>query len=340
MKKGFSTVAPHKMLRIIGLVVLYCIVFAVMLVLARSDEKQTHEAVFGSMEGRFRSDITMEYNGETYYYRENEITNYLIIGLDRENIGQVVGHQNGGQADFLVVLSIDRVNRTITPVMLDRDTMTEIQTYGIFGHPSGTRVMQLCLAQAYSGQDLSGSANTATAIEALLYGVKIDHHITLDIDAVPLLNDGIGGVEITLQDDFTMYDPAMVKGATIRLIGQQAEFFVRGRMTVADGTNESRMARQQQYISSFLAQLREKMDEDPNTPAELLNSISVHMQTDTSEEILLRDMDAYEDYEWLPMQASRGTHRIDSYGFAEFWPDETVLKEMVADIWFTKEEQK
>ena len=218
--------------------------------------------------------------------------------------------------------------------------MTEIQTYGIFGHPSGARVMQLCLAQAYSGLDSSGSDNTAAAIEELLHGVKIDHHITLDVAAVPLLNDGIGGVEITLQDYFTMYDPAMVKGTTIRLTGQQAEFFVRGRMTVADGTNESRMARQQQYISGFLAQLREKMDADPNIPTRLLNSISVHMQTDTSEETLLRDMGAYEDYEWLPMRAIQGTHRIDSYGFAEFWPDETVLKEMVAEIWFAKEEQK
>lgn len=340
MKKGFRTIAPHKMLRIIGSVLLYCIVFAGLLVLVFSEESEIHKAVFGSVEGRFLSEITMEYDGETYYYRENEITNYLIIGLDRENIGQPVGHQNGGQADFLVVLSIDRVNRTITPVMLDRDTMTRIQTYGIFGHPSGSRVMQLCLAQAYSGQDSSGSSNTAAAIEALLQGVKIDHYITLDVEAVSLLNDGIDGVEITLQDDFTMYDPSMVKGATIRLIGQQAEFFVRGRMTVADGTNESRMARQQQYISGFLTQLREKMDADPNTPTRLLNSISGHMQTNTAEETLLRDMDAYEDYEWLPMQTIQGTHTIDPYGFAEFWPDETDIKEMCAEIWFEREEQK
>lgn len=327
-------------LKIAGSILAYILILAVLLLYAYFNKEQRKDPVFGSVDGLYFSDIVMEYDGEKYYYRENEITNYLLIGLDRDSMNQTTGHQNGGQADFLVVLSVDRINRTITPVMLDRDTMTEVQTYGVFGHPSGKRVMQLCLAQAYSGKNTSGSRNTANSVEKLLYGVKIDRYVTLDISAVPVLNDRIGGVEVKLEDDFTVYDPVMARGSTIRLMGDQAEFFVRGRMTVADGTNASRMKRQQQYITAFLTQLRQKMETDPDMLLKLWNSVDGHIQSETPEEILLQEADVYANYKWNPMRILEGTHSLDEYRFAEFQVDENSLRKLAAEIWFIKEEQE
>ena len=43
-----------------------------------------------------------------------------------------------------------------------------------------------------------------------------------EIGAIAALNDLLGGVTVTLQDDFTMADPAMQAGATITLTGEQA----------------------------------------------------------------------------------------------------------------------
>lgn len=339
MKKRFSTVSSQS-IKTIGSILVYVLILAGLFVYARYDSTQTKEAVFGSVNSLYVSDIVLEYGGETYYYRENEITNYLLIGLDQDSVTQTGGYQHGGQADFLVVLSIDRLNRTITPLMLDRDTMTQVQTYGVFGHPSGKRVMQLCLAQAYSGRKSTGSHNTAQAVENLLHGVKIDRYVTIDISAVPLLNDTVGGVEVTLFDDFTVFDPAMTQGSTIRLMGEQTEFFVRGRMTVADGSNVSRMARQQQYISGFLTQLRQKMETEPDILFQLWESAVGHIQSDTPPEILMRETDAYAHYEWMPLRTLSGTHSIDEYRFAEFRVDEDSLRELVTEIWFIKEEQK
>ena len=245
------------------------------------------------------------------------------------------GHQHGGQADFLVVLSIDRIHRTITPVMLDRDAMVEMQTYGVFGHPSGKKIMQLCLAQAYSGVNIPGSVNTVQTVEELLHGIKIAHYMVLDMTAIPLVNDAMGGVEITLEDDFSMYDPAMTKGTTLRLLGDQAEFFVRGRMTVADGTNASRMARQQQYLSGLLEQFRKTVKGNQSKLNSLLDTLEGHMASDATSGTLLYDVNAYDDYEWKPLQTLKGTHKIDEYGFAEFWVDEEALARLAADIWFT-----
>ena len=318
-----------------GSVVLYAVMLVVLIVVL-CQEKSEEAPVFGSLEGRFVSDVMMERDGRTLYYRENEITNYLIIGVDRENVTEASGHQHGGQADFLVVLAIDRIHRTVTPVMLDRDAMVQMQTYGVFGHPSGTKVMQLCLAQAYSGVNIPGSVNTVQTVEKLLHGIRIGHYVVLDMAAVPLVNDALGGVEVTLRDDFSMYDPAMTKGATLRLMGEQAEFFVRGRMTVADGSNASRMTRQQQYLSGLLTQFRRTVRGDQAALQDILRSLKGHMVSDAQDEMLLNDVNAYDDYEWLPLRTLSGEHAVDEYGFAEFWVDEEALKQLVADVWFTQ----
>ena len=338
MKHRFGSMSPRKKISIAGCIVLYTLIMVGFLVWVVGDEEKP-QSIYGSMDDRFLSETVMVHNGETYYYRENEITNYLVIGLDRQDINQVTGYQNGGQADFLVVLSIDRVRRTVTPIMLDRDTMVMVQTYGVFGHPSGTRQMQICLSHAYSGTDVSNGFNTVASVEALLHEIKIQHYITLDISAVSVLNDALGGVEVTLQDDFSAFDPTMVSGATILLNGQQAEFFVRGRLTVADGTNASRMRRQQQYIDSFLEQLQQEMDKDSNKLNEMLQAVSEHMETDTNQNRLLRDINSYDNYEWMPLRTLEGTHTIDRYGFAEFWVEEDYLRDLIADIWFAKKEE-
>lgn len=334
MRDRFGDMPRWRRLLIGGSILLYVIVLVV-LVAVFCLEEEAPEPIFGSLEGRFVSDVTMELDGRTLYYRENEITNYLIIGVDKADVTESAGHQHGGQADFLVVLSIDRIRRTVTPVMLDRDAMVEMQTYGVFGHPSGTKVMQLCLAQAYSGVNIPGSVNTVQTVEKLLHGIKIAHYIVLDMAAIPLVNDAVGGVEVTLQDDFTMFDPAMTKGTTLRLMGEQAEFFVRGRMTVADGSNASRMIRQQQYLSGLLSQFRQKVADDQNGLQDILRSLEGHMASDAQDETLLRDVNAYGDYEWQPLRTLSGEHVVDEYGFAEFWVNEEALAQLVADVWFT-----
>lgn len=335
MDRKFDAMPPRRVLVIVLSILLWAgSLLALLVFINRDNTPEVEEQVFGTLDGRFESSVTMDYDGETLHYRENEITNFLIIGLDQESVHTQTGHQNGGQADFIMVLSIDRIRRSITPIMLDRDVMCEVQTYGVFGHPSGSRVMQLCLAQSYSGKDITGSENTARAVEKLLSGINIHHYVLVDMGAVPLVNDAVGGVEVTLYDDFTIFDPEMRQGETLLLNGEQAAFFVRGRMTVADGTNASRMSRQQRYLSSLLVQFRRNLRGQQAKLVDLLESLEGHMLSDASDGTLLNTVNAYDDYEWNAMRTLSGEHKTDPYGFAEFWADEAALKRLVADIWF------
>ncbi len=335
MERKFDALPPRQILFILLSILLWAGLFSVLIYFFKGDNApKEHEQIFGTLDGRFVSFVTLNHEGKTLYYRENEITNFLIIGLDQESVHQETGHQNGGQADFLMVLSIDRIKRSITPIMLDRDIMAQVQTYGAFGNPSGSRVMQLCLAQNYSGSGVSGSDNTVNAVEKLLRGIEIHHYVLLDMGAVPTVNDAVGGVEITLYDDFTAFDSTMKEGETLLLNGEQAAYFVRGRMTVADGSNASRMSRQQQYLSSLLVQFRRNLKGNQGKLMELLDAMEGHMISDATDGTLLNTVNAYDDYEWNAMRTIKGEHKTDQYGFAQFWADEAALQNLVADIWF------
>ncbi len=328
-----------RLLKNIGAVLLYgMILTALILAGLYLDKDEEAPPTFGSLEGRFTSDITLEYNGDTKYYRENEITNYLLIGIDKEEKDRegtgISDYQSGGQADFLLMLSVDRRNRTITPVMIDRDTMAAVDTYGVFGNPAGTRTMQICLAQAYSGIHLSGSRNTSNAVSDLLGGVKVDHYLLMDLGGIVILNDAMGGITVTLEDDFTAMDPAMQQGATVRLTGKQAEYFVRGRTTVADGTNRSRMNRQRVYIEALASEMERQLKEDAGFAEDVAAALLEHIESDASTNVLLHDFDMYSSYSWNEFRMLPGVHRIGEDGFAEFWISEQEMLGMVVDVWF------
>ena len=87
-------------------------------------------------------------------------------------------------------------------------------------------------------------------------GESIDFYVAMNMDGISELNDLAGGVTVTLEDDFSSIDPAMTRGTTLTLHGEQAETFVRSRMTVGDGTNASRMERQSVYAGGAVSDHR------------------------------------------------------------------------------------
>lgn len=312
-------------LRRTAVIAVYGITLAVLILFAVMNKTPDAEPVFGTLEGRFDSAITIERDGGVFHYREMEITNYLLIGVDNEE------GMNGGQADFLVLLSVDRRNRTVTPIMVDRDTIAAVTTYGVFGNKSGEKQMQICLAQAFHGKGTTGSANTVSALSRLLCGVPIEHYAAVDMAGITLLNDAVGGVEVVLEDDLSALDPSLTQGAAVTLTGSQAELFVRSRMNVADGTNASRMKRQRVYLESLLPKL---FVQQGGLLEDGLNQLDGHYETDMTDSAILSTLQKYDGYEWQAFMLLPGEYRVGSDGFTEFWLDERQTQEMLTALWF------
>lgn len=276
----------------------------------------------------------MQYGGRTWTYREHALTNLLLIGVDWEESENTVSGRYAGQADFLFLITIDRENKTVSTLQLDRDTMTDIRVYGPFGDYTGIQKTQICLSHAYGKSDVQNCENTVWAVSRLLGGVPIDGYMALDMSGITALNDALGGVTVTLEEDFSALDPEMTKGTTLTLHGMQAETFVRSRMDVGDGTNASRMQRQRTFIRSAEELLDQRMNEDMNYAGTLYDALSGHMTANVERGWLINRAYECRTYQRPDTKNLAGSRCIGADGFMEFHADEDALDALLTEMFF------
>lgn len=282
----------------------------------------------GDLAGRFDSQITYPVGDTIAHYREAELTNLLLIGTDGGKDGLA---QEGGQADFLLLLTADRETRTLNLTHIDRDTIAEIQTCGIFGDPAGTITTQICLAHAFGMTEDQRCENTVAAVSALFGQIPIDGYLSMDMGSIARLNDALGGVTVTLEEDFSMVDTAMQPGTTITLVGKQAEIYLRYRSMIANATNENRMKRQQTYLTQVIAILEQA---DAGFLQNLLDTMEGSFSSDWKVSTLLEYLTRWQTYEKAPIQTMVGTHTLDAEGFTAFYPEESWMESYLLNLFY------
>lgn len=278
---------------------------------------------------------TVEVDGITYRQRQN-VTSILLMGVDQPSEAKQSGYRSGGQADFLRLLVIDGNAKTVSQLQIDRDTMTPITILGVLGNQSGTRTAQISLSHGYGATAEQSGKLTQSAVSNLLFGVPIDFYMALNLDGISELNDAVGGVTVTLADDFSALDAAMLPGVTLTLQGEQAEYYVRSRMSMAIGTNEARMARQEEYISSLTEKIMGRVQDNANFVGEIFDQLTPYLSTDISRGRLINEVWAARDYERKPLYRPEGTHRVAEDGFMQFQADEADLERIVLEMFYEK----
>ncbi len=279
----------------------------------------------------------IQVDGHTYRLRQ-DLTTVLLIGVDKLSDAEPKSssYRNGGQADFLRLLVIDPVGKRIEQIPIDRDTMTPITILGVMGNRTGTRTERISLSHGFGKGGEDSCRLTVEAVSKLLQDVHVQFYLALNMDGISELNDLLGGVEVTLEDDFSHIDPAMTKGATLTLKGEQAEVFVRGRMSVGVGTNESRMTRQQQYLSEAEKKLKAMVQADSNAAGAIFDALEPYLITNFTRGRLINEVYAAKDYVMETPLTIPGEHSVDSEGFMQFVPDEEALQKMVLSVFFQK----
>ena len=213
-------------------------------------------------------------------------------------------------------------------------TMTPITVLGVLGNRSGVRTAQLSLSHGFGDGKAESCELTVEAVSNLLLGASVDFYLAMNLDGIATLNDMAGGVTVTLEDDFSTLDSEMAQGATITLHGDQAEIYVRSRRNLEIGTNEARMARQEQYMAKLFAQLDTRLQSDQNFSGVLFDALSPYLTTSMSRGRLINTAWTVKDYiRSEPLEIS-GEHRVGSDGFMQFYADEASLYEAVLDLFY------
>lgn len=316
----------------VGTIVYFSVVLILVLVMIYSGLQLLESTVFLQEEQPPIPSKTITRDGVDYFPRQ-DITVLLIMGIDE--FGPMVPSGtagNEGAADMVTLMIFDETNAQTRILSLNRDTMMDVDVLGISGKKAGTTYAQLAVAHTYGSGMEDSCENTRDTVSNFLYGINIDHYVAANMDAITIMNDGVGGVTVNVVDDFSEVDPTLVQGE-VKLMGQQAINFVRTRKDVGDQLNISRMERHKQYALGFMDAFRTAIDSSETFAIELFDQVSPYMVTDCSVTVLTDMMSRYADYEIVEIVSPEGENILgDEY--YEFHVDEEKLDDLILRLFY------
>lgn len=312
-------------------VIVVCIILALVLgVLVLMFQGQGHFlADFDPSSSNFGRGL--EYEGQWHPFR-TDLKTVLFMGLDKyERPDDSWGYLNNQQADFLILLVIDEKAGNCNILHLNRDTMTNIPRLGVSGDAVGSFVGQLALAHTYGSGGSDSCLNATKAVSNLLCGIHIDHYITMTMDGVGVVTDLVGGVEVTVLDDFSQVDPTLVKGEQVILKGDQALTYVRTRKDMEDSSNLRRMERQRQFMDALYEKLLDCTENNPDFLVNALLQLSDSVMSDCTPTQLEALSDLMEKCALNSITPLKG-EAVKGDEFIQFYTDEDSLKQTVISL--------
>ncbi len=271
------------------------------------------------------------------YYPKQDITTFLLVGLDRIGV-PVEGESyiNSAKADVVMVITFDKSKKEVNVLNLNRDSIIPVQILGVNGYPAGTVMQQLALAHTY-GKGLKDSAeNIVTTVSDYLYNLDIDYYATVGMDCIETLNDALGGVEVTVTDDFSKLNETIPIGK-VTLTGKQAASFIRYRQGIGDGLNSSRMLRQQEYFKGLFSAIKEKHSNDAQSVISIYEELSERIVTNCSAQAFSDILDKFSEFTLSDVVAPKGENKIGDE-FNEYYVDSSDLDRIILDFFYSEKQ--
>ena len=280
----------------------------------------------------------VRHNGKIYEYNDDIMT-FLVLGIDdMDVVTESTTATGGGQSDaiFLVIANPDK--KEINILAVNRDTMTDIQMYGM--GPDGTTVTaygQLATQHGFGdGKELSCEL-TRDTVSALFYDLPIHGYVSINMGAIAKLNDAIGGVEITALEDVPK--AGLKKDEKCTLKGMDAFWYVKWRDTKVFESNRGRLARQKQYLSAFTTKVKDAVKKDITIPVTLYQELNKYIVTDINVDEVTYLVGELLDYK-LDSEAIRTLEGVTEMGekHEEFYPDKDAMKELMITLFYEEVE--
>ena len=274
----------------------------------------------------------VHYKDGKYNFNTNIIT-MLIIGVDKHDIEEQTVTGRNGQADAVFLLLADTETGEVDVVNISRDSLVNVSVYDSNGNFVRIEKMQLCLSYAYGDSKEKGCRNVISSVSDLMYGIPINSYFSMDLDAVRVLTNTVGGVDVReYNEDLT--EPT---GRVITVMGKDAELYIRERNVKNLDSNLTRMDRQRAFITSFANKVVSMTKRDISTPVKLYNTLTGYMYTDITADrvtyLAANFLDGVSSMEFhnVPGKVIEG---IDKY--AEYEVDTEALYEMLLDLFYVK----
>ncbi len=327
-KRNIKSKDKKKLITIVTVVVV--LIVSVFLIFNHFESK---EEAGSEVDGDILDTKEKVVDGVTYTHKR-KLSTYLFIGVDME--GEAVGsddYNGGGQGDVQMVIVFDDTNRTWQVLQINRDAMVDIDVLGVTGDVVGSTYKQICLSHTYGdGKELS-CENNVNAVSRMLEDENIDGYFALNMDAINILNEAVGGVTVNNTSDFSKVDPSIIQG-TITLTGSQAETYIRSRKDVDDQTNGARMKRQLEFLNGLMTNIKGK---DANFALEVYNKLSSYVVSNISENDFSKIFNKIEKYSQKDVVTISGDLRSLGERWA-YYQTQSSLDEAIVEMFYNVKE--
>ena len=276
----------------------------------------------------------IQYGDTIYDYNENIMT-FLFLGIDKEGEVELTDKKaDGGQSDamFLVVVNPDK--EQIDLIGINRDTMVDVYCYGYEQYGDVMVVEAQLTTQFGFGDGGAQSAKyTKEAVSTLFYNLPITGYVSIGYDAIPKINDAIGGVDVVCLEDMTAKKKTWFEGANLHLEGNDAMIYVRWRNCSLFESARVRLARQKQYLNAFISKVVSETKKDITVPVNLYKKVTEYMTTDITADQVVYLTSQLLDYSFGEIYTLEG-ETVKGERFEEFYPDYGKLKELMLQVFY------
>lgn len=196
--------------------------------------------------------------------------NVLIIGTDARSGKGNSGYGDSGSvghADTTILMHISKDRSNATALSIPRDLITDIPDCPTVQKDGSKKVIPGEHGVRFNtslGQEGRDPGCTWRTVEKLT-GLKINHFMMADFNAVKELSTAVDGVEVCAAKDLN--DPKShlrLKAGRHTVMGEQALAFVRTRHAIGFGSDLDRIKMQQQFLSSLLRKLKSDAFSSPS----------------------------------------------------------------------------
>lgn len=273
------------------------------------------------------------YNGVTYKYNEN-VTSFLFIGVDKENLDDQTVQGTGGQADVIVMMALDLKNRKLTMLNIPRDTMTDVAIYSASGYYTGMKKQQICLSYAYGDGKKTSCDNTMASAKRIFYNIPVSTYYSLDLEGIAALNDAVGGVDVVSPETIEKFR----EGQSYHLEGNDARRFIKARVHDRADASMLRTKRHQVYAKSFMSKVMTSVKENPSYAVDLFNESAPYSCTNLNAAkvmYLAQDIALHGSLK-TDIQSVPGKTTLNSDNKAEFTVSEKEFFEQFLSVYYEK----
>ena len=297
---------------------------------------------------KYQEDVTITYNGKKYRYNDNLI-NILVMGIDDYGLkGDKDTDANPYQADTIVLGTVDAVKKTVSFMSIPRDTVASIKVLDLNDEVATVKKGPIAIQHSFGTQGERTNEAVVDAVSNLLYSIPINRYVSVDITAIPDINDSLGGITVDIPEDLTKWNPKMKAGTKdYLLLNKDAVIFVARRDTGIDDSAMGRMKRQVMYLKKLFPAVKAKTAENITYPIALYNSEADKVKTNlTIDEMtylakLLLDLELSDkDIVSVPGEMKRiEPGEIEDYEYEMgYIVDEDALKQLIVDRFYTPAE--